>query len=181
MSDQTKALMGKLGRCNNIFQKRANESWLTDETKSARRFSWGRNGDYGQPLTMGIWIWSEPFLVKLMNGEDVVVLLMDCQGFFAAGSKTKTDATIFALSALLSSFYVSKWYSFKYTPMSYSSGVTVLSPEFLQVTGKALPMSESMTEDNNSWDSAGKWEQIREEIQVNLRSGHRLISSDSLR
>lgn len=39
-------------------------------------FAW-RGGE--QRTTTGIWMWSDPFVKKIANGEEVAVLLMDTQ------------------------------------------------------------------------------------------------------
>lgn len=53
--------------------------------------------------TTGIWLWSEPVLLRDARGERVAVLLMDTQGAFDSSSTVRQCATIFALSTMLSS------------------------------------------------------------------------------
>ena len=53
--------------------------------------------------TRGIWLWSEPALLRDARGERVAVLLMDTQGAFDLSSTVRQCATIFALSTMLSS------------------------------------------------------------------------------
>ena len=78
--------------------------WLGDESSPLKGFPW-RGG--AERETTGIWMWSEPFHVKIPStGEDVVILLMDTQGVFDSQSTVKDCATIFALSTLLSSVQV---------------------------------------------------------------------------
>ncbi|CAE8636465.1 unnamed protein product, partial [Polarella glacialis] len=52
--------------------------------------------------TEGVWIWSEPFIRKL-NGVPVAVLLMDTQGAWDSNMTKEQSATIFGLTAVLSS------------------------------------------------------------------------------
>merc|ERR1719162_662270 len=52
--------------------------------------------------TEGIWVWSEPFLRKI-NGETVALLLMDTQGAWDGNMTKEQSATIFGLTAVLSS------------------------------------------------------------------------------
>lgn len=52
--------------------------------------------------TEGIWVWSEPFL-KQINGEPVGLLLMDTQGAWDGNMTKEQSATIFGLTAVLSS------------------------------------------------------------------------------
>lgn len=52
-------------------------------------------------------LWSQPYLMKNQDGEEVAVLLMDTQGAFDSQSTVRDCATIFALSTMLSSLQVS--------------------------------------------------------------------------
>ena len=65
-------------------------------------FSW-RGGSKRD--TTGIVMWSEPFIIKKTNGEEVAVLLMDTQGTFDSEHTVKEAAIIFALSLLTSSLF----------------------------------------------------------------------------
>jgi atlastin len=51
-------------------------------------------------------MWSEPFLLKTLKNEEVVVLLMDTQGSFDSSSTIRDCATLFALSLMLSSMQI---------------------------------------------------------------------------
>ncbi|CAH1792203.1 unnamed protein product, partial [Owenia fusiformis] len=77
--------------------------WLGDDNSPLEGFSWRGGADRD---TTGILLWSEAFDVKLPNGEEVVVLLMDTQGAFDSNSTVKDCATVFALSTMLSSVQV---------------------------------------------------------------------------
>ncbi|VDD85272.1 unnamed protein product [Enterobius vermicularis] len=63
-------------------------------------FSW-RGGTNRE--TSGINMWSKPFLLRNLEGEEIAVLLMDTEGFFDAKSTWEGCARIFALSNLISS------------------------------------------------------------------------------
>lgn len=52
--------------------------------------------------TEGIWVWSEPFLRKI-DGQSVALLLMDTQGAWDSNMTKEQSATIFGLTAVLSS------------------------------------------------------------------------------
>jgi atlastin len=54
------------------------------------------------PCTQGVWIWSEPFVRKL-DGQSVALLLMDTQGAWDSEMTKEQSATIFGLTAVLSS------------------------------------------------------------------------------
>tara|TARA_B110000305_G_C19298589_1_gene567936 strand:+ start:30 stop:902 length:873 start_codon:yes stop_codon:yes gene_type:complete len=56
--------------------------------------------------TTGIWMWSEPFVRQIANGEKVAMLLVDTQGMFDHETTMGLTAAIFGLSTLLSSFQI---------------------------------------------------------------------------
>ena len=66
-------------------------------------FAW-RGGR--QRHTVGIHIWSRPARVRLASGEQVAVVLMDTQGTFDNQTESSENATLFALSGLVSSVLV---------------------------------------------------------------------------
>ncbi|CAG2111520.1 unnamed protein product, partial [Medioppia subpectinata] len=78
------------------------DDWIgsTDELKG---FSW-RNGSVRD--TTGILMWSEPFVIKLDEGQEVAILLMDTQGAFDLKQTVKQLTTVFALSTMISSIQV---------------------------------------------------------------------------
>ncbi|KAK6749297.1 hypothetical protein RB195_001727 [Necator americanus] len=77
--------------------------WLSVHPDSLKGFSW-RGGSKRD--TNGILIWSEPFIMKDKNGEEIAVILMDTQGTFDSQSTVKDCATIFALSTMVSSMQI---------------------------------------------------------------------------
>ncbi|KAJ8723619.1 hypothetical protein PYW07_007599 [Mythimna separata] len=77
--------------------------WLGREDEALKGFSWRGGSDRH---TTGIHLWSQPFKASLSNGEKVVVLLMDTQGTFDSNSTVKDNATVFALSTMLSSVQI---------------------------------------------------------------------------
>lgn len=66
-------------------------------------FSW-RGGS--ERDTSGIWIWSELFKYDAPSGQKIAIALMDTQGTFDSQSTVKENATIFALSTMLSSVLI---------------------------------------------------------------------------
>lgn len=52
--------------------------------------------------TEGIWVWSEPF-IRTIRGKQVALLLMDTQGAWDSNMTKEQSATIFGLTAILSS------------------------------------------------------------------------------
>ncbi|XP_048486176.1 atlastin isoform X2 [Plutella xylostella] len=74
--------------------------WLGSEDAPLRGFSW-RGGS--ERDTTGILMWSEVFKTTLENGEKVAIVLLDTQGAFDSESTVRDNATVFALSTMLSS------------------------------------------------------------------------------
>lgn len=64
-----------------------------------RSFEW-RGGS--ERMTTGIWMWSEPFVLRTEGGKDVAVLLVDTQGMFDNETSMGLTACIFAVSTLVS-------------------------------------------------------------------------------
>ncbi|KAG7297694.1 hypothetical protein JYU34_018412 [Plutella xylostella] len=74
--------------------------WLGSEDDPLQGFAW-RGGSERE--TTGLLLWSQPFKATLPSGEKVVILLMDTQGTFDSESTVRDNATVFALSTMLSS------------------------------------------------------------------------------
>ncbi|XP_023944595.1 atlastin [Bicyclus anynana] len=77
--------------------------WMGAENEPLSGFSW-RGGS--ERDTAGLLLWSQPFKATLDSGEKVVVYLMDTQGTFDSESTVRDNATIFALSTMLSSVQI---------------------------------------------------------------------------
>lgn len=77
------------------------EDWFDGPIDAS--FHW-RSG--AERNTVGINIWSEPFIITDANGREVALLLMDTQGQFDDVSTMSENATIFAISTLLSSVLI---------------------------------------------------------------------------
>ncbi len=59
------------------------------------------------PKTMGIWMWDQPFKMKLKDDqEEVTIILLDTEGIDAANATAQGDSQIFTLSVLLSSLMI---------------------------------------------------------------------------
>lgn len=69
----------------------------TDDEEDGFRFKGGMD-----ICTTGIWVWSEPF-IRNIQGQPTAVLLMDTQGAWDGKMSKEQSATIFGLTAILSS------------------------------------------------------------------------------
>lgn len=79
------------------------KDWLGPDDLPLNGFSW-RGG--AERDTTGILMWSEVFLAVLPTGEEVAILLLDTQGTFDSDSTVRDCATVFGLSAMISSIQV---------------------------------------------------------------------------
>lgn len=64
----------------------------------------GRTDDF-IPQT-GIWVWSEPFIVKDADGNETAVVLMDTQGMHGVNKSANQSSGIHAMGLLLASHQV---------------------------------------------------------------------------
>mmetsp|Transcript_80005 Transcript_80005/g.232288 ORF Transcript_80005/g.232288 Transcript_80005/m.232288 type:complete len:592 (+) Transcript_80005:106-1881(+) len=82
-------------------------AWMTDAGSTIEGGAEGAEDGFRfkggmDHCTEGIWVWSEPF-VRKVNGEPVALLLMDTQGAWDGNMTKEQSATIFGLTALISS------------------------------------------------------------------------------
>jgi atlastin len=56
-------------------------------------------------VTIGIWIWSEPLIVR-QNGEEIAILLVDAQGNFDNSDKRSQSSIFFAISSMISDVFI---------------------------------------------------------------------------
>jgi len=89
------------------LSREGDDNWMGDDaednTKPLEGFHW-RGGS--ERDTTGILIWSEVFTAHTRKGKQVAIVLMDTQGAFDCNSTVRDCATIFALSAMISSVLV---------------------------------------------------------------------------
>jgi len=88
------------------LRRNGRDDWMgekTDDKSPLTGFHW-RGGS--ERDTTGILMWSEVFEAQTKKGKDVAILLMDTQGAFDSNSTVRDCATIFALSAMVSSVLV---------------------------------------------------------------------------
>ncbi|RZC41049.1 GBP domain containing protein [Asbolus verrucosus] len=78
-------------------------NWLGSNDEPISGFPW-KSGSLRH--TFGILIWSEVFLAELSTGEEIAIILLDTQGSFDNGTRLAESASIFALTALVSSMQI---------------------------------------------------------------------------
>ncbi|CAG0900903.1 unnamed protein product [Darwinula stevensoni] len=85
------------------LRAQGSENWLEDEDTPITGFAWKMSS---KRVTTGIHIWDEIFTLRLANGEEACVLLMDTEGTFDCEESLAHSVTVFALSTLLSSVQI---------------------------------------------------------------------------
>lgn len=98
------------GNLNNTWStpmKPSNDtSEVINNIQNSKTASFAWRGGYERQTT-GIWMWSEPFILKnFETNEQYAVLLMDTQGMFDNQTTMTLTAQIFGLSTLVSSFQI---------------------------------------------------------------------------
>ncbi len=89
-----------LGYFLRLLQSESRENWF--ESQLSSQFVWRKGSER---TTTGILWWSEPFYMNI-NGVETAILLMDSQGTFDDKTTYHENASIFALSSLLSSMMI---------------------------------------------------------------------------
>ena len=56
--------------------------------------------------TKGLWLWNRPLQVKLQDGSEINLLVVDTEGIGSLDADADHDAKIFALALLLSSYFI---------------------------------------------------------------------------
>ncbi|XP_034624753.1 LOW QUALITY PROTEIN: RING finger protein 112-like [Trachemys scripta elegans] len=77
-------------------------SWMGREDELLEGFEWRADM---QPVTHGVWAWSQPFWVPTEGGK-VAVLLVDTEGSMDLKSNKETSIKLSAMSMLLSSYQI---------------------------------------------------------------------------
>ena len=160
----------KIGReaWSNLFTSKSsklegnsNEKVSEGDKNNDSGFSW-RSGT--ERNTMGIWLWSKPFVRKVKEtGESVAVLLVDSQGIFDSRLTQMMAASIFGLSTLLSSYQI---YNVQNRLQEDHLQHLALFTEYGRVTLRA---QESSGDNNNKAKKAGTDEQPFQVLQFLVR------------
>jgi atlastin len=95
-------MMLYLAKFKNHFDEFSESDFLNNCTDIPSGFE-SRNDHDG--VTVGMWLWSEPFIVK-HQGREIAILLLDTQGHFDDRFERLKSSLIFALSTLLSDIFI---------------------------------------------------------------------------
>jgi hypothetical protein len=122
--------------------------WLEDggaiQTEQGYGFGW----KHGQKRdTTGIWMLDTPIIKKLPDGRKVALLLVDTQGTFDNQMTAETNAMMFALNSLLSSFQVYVDHFPAFVSLFSSNFTDFLSSNFMQLDRASAVAKESWFDD----------------------------------
>jgi len=59
-----------------------------------------------EPETKGIWVWSEPIIVKQSDGKEIAILVLDSQGVYDEYTDLRDWSTIVGITLLTSSCFI---------------------------------------------------------------------------
>uniref|UniRef100_T1IMV3 GB1/RHD3-type G domain-containing protein n=1 Tax=Strigamia maritima TaxID=126957 RepID=T1IMV3_STRMM len=86
------------------FHHDRRDNWLrVNIDEKLEGFHWT---DGAEADTTGIWLWSEPLMMKDINGGQVALFLMDTQGAFDSKQSLEDTTRIFALTGMISSVMI---------------------------------------------------------------------------
>jgi len=95
-----------------------------------------------KPCTKGIWIWSEPIMVK-NNNEEFPCFMIDTEGLSAYDEEANHDSKIFLISILISSLFI-------YNSFGTIDENAINSLSFVLNLSKTLKLKNSFMEDNKN-------------------------------
>ena len=94
-----------------------------------------------KPCTKGIWIWSEPIMVKNNNKEEFPCFLIDTEGLGAFDEEVNHDSKIFLISILISSLFI-------FNSFGAIDENALNSLSFVLNLSKTIKLKNSFKEDN---------------------------------
>ena len=89
--------------------------------------------------TKGIWIWSEPIMIKnsnSINDEEFPCFMIDTEGLGAYGEEVNYDSKIFLISILISSLFI-------YNPFGTIDENAISSLSFVLNLSKTIKLKNS--------------------------------------
>ena len=103
-------------------------------------------GPIFKPCTKGIWIWSEPIMIKnsnSINDEEFPCFMIDTEGLGAYDEEVNRDSKIFLISILISSLFI-------YNPFGTIDENAISSLSFVLNLSKTIKLKNSSKEDNKN-------------------------------
>eukprot|EP00448_Togula_jolla_P008180 CAMPEP_0170603362 /NCGR_PEP_ID=MMETSP0224-20130122/18873_1 /TAXON_ID=285029 /ORGANISM="Togula jolla, Strain CCCM 725" /LENGTH=647 /DNA_ID=CAMNT_0010928241 /DNA_START=50 /DNA_END=1993 /DNA_ORIENTATION=- len=123
--------------------------------------------------TEGIWVWSEPFCFYDQDGTKVAVMLMDTQGCWDNQTQKSVSATLFGMTALLSSKLVVNIRSnISENEIGFLDYITTFTQTVLKTdaANSQTPFGalEMLVRDYSNFEDGWTMEQCKAEIQQHL-------------
>ena len=97
-------------------------------------------GSSVDPCTKGLWLWSRPLRRQLPSGKVMNIIVIDTQGVGSSESNMEQDLTLFALSALLSSYMI--YNSFGHIDEASIANLSLVAELAKLIESRASPESE---------------------------------------
>jgi atlastin len=83
------------------LKSKGQKDWIKQELQSSFPYRGG-----SKRVTIGLWMWSEPFILKREDGTEVYIFLIDNEGLFNNQTTMQENVYLFALSSFLSSVQI---------------------------------------------------------------------------
>ena len=136
-----------IGIISLVGKYRTGKSFLLNRVLLNNKSNMGFNvGPTFKPCTKGIWIWSEPIMIKnsnSINNEEFPCFMIDTEGLGAYDEEVNHDSKIFLISILISSLFI-------YNSFGTIDENAISSLSFVLNLSKTIKLKNSFKEDNKN-------------------------------
>ena len=136
-----------LGIISLVGKYRTGKSFLLNRVILNNKSNIGFNvGPTFKPCTKGIWIWSEPLMIKnsySINNEEFPCFMIDTEGLGAYDEEVNHDSKIFLISILISSLFI-------FNSFGTIDENAISSLSFVLNLSKTIKLKNSFKEDNKN-------------------------------
>jgi hypothetical protein len=130
-----------------VGKYRTGKSFLLNRVILNNKSTLGFNvGPTFKPCTKGIWIWSEPLMIKnsySINNEEFPCFMIDTEGLGAYDEEVNHDSKIFLISILISSLFI-------FNSFGTIDENAISSLSFVLNLSKTIKLKNSFKEDNKN-------------------------------
>ena len=136
-----------IGIISLVGKYRTGKSFLLNRVILNNKSNLGFNvGPTFKPCTKGIWIWSEPLMIKnsySINNEEFPCFMIDTEGLGAYDEEVNHDSKIFLISILISSLFI-------FNSFGTIDENAISSLSFVLNLSKTIKLKNSFKEDNKN-------------------------------
>ena len=136
-----------IGIISLVGKYRTGKSFLLNRVILNNKSNLGFNvGPTFKPCTKGIWIWSEPLIIKnsySINNEEFPCFMIDTEGLGAYDEEVNHDSKIFLISILISSLFI-------FNSFGTIDENAISSLSFVLNLSKTIKLKNSFKEDNKN-------------------------------